>query len=100
MLAIVLAAFLAVTPPILRVAYPSAVRQRVVGALPLPPQPRLEVKPRDSLAALHAREDELLRSYGWTNRAHGVVRIPIDRAMALLAQRGLPGWPAQATDEK
>ncbi len=31
-----------------------------------------------------------LNSYGWVDRKHGVIRIPIERAMDLVAQRGLP----------
>jgi hypothetical protein len=31
-----------------------------------------------------------LSSYGWVDREAGIVRIPIDRAMDLLAERGLP----------
>jgi hypothetical protein len=55
-----------------------------------PPEPRLQTEPREDLAALRAREDETLRSYGWVDRNAGVVRIPIDRAMELTLQRGLP----------
>ncbi len=36
------------------------------------------------------REAAELESYGWIDRKSGIVRIPIDRAMDLLAQRGLP----------
>ena len=34
-------------------------------------------------------------SYGWVDRDHGVVRIPVARAMERLLQKGLPGWPSQ-----
>ena len=34
-----------------------------------------------------------MHSYGWVDQQAGVVRIPIDRAMELLAQRGLPTRP-------
>lgn len=54
------------------------------------PQPRLEVKPGASLAELRAAEDAELNSYGWIDRSTGTVRIPIDRAMQLLLDRGLP----------
>jgi hypothetical protein len=42
------------------------------------------------LAALRAEEDEILGSYGWIDRERGIVRVPIDRAITLLAQKGLP----------
>jgi len=57
---------------------------------PLPPQPRLQVAPAKDWRELHASEDHMLLSYGWVDRQAGVVRIPISRAMDLLAQRGLP----------
>jgi hypothetical protein len=39
---------------------------------------------------LHAEEERNLGSYGWISREGRVVRIPIERAIELLAQRGLP----------
>jgi hypothetical protein len=56
----------------------------------LPPEPRLEVSPRLEIEALRASEDEVLRAYGWINEKAGVARIPIERAMDLIAERGLP----------
>lgn len=53
------------------------------------PQPRLIVKPGATLADLRAAEDAELNSYGWVDRNAGIARIPIDRAMQLLLQRGL-----------
>jgi hypothetical protein len=53
----------------------------------LPPEPRLEIDPQAHLARLHAEEDEVLRTYGWVDKPNGVVRIPIDRAMALMVER-------------
>jgi hypothetical protein len=61
-----------------------------VDARKLPPEPRLEVTPAIDLHEMRAAEDEILNSYGWIDREHGLVRIPIGRAMDLLAQRGLP----------
>jgi len=56
----------------------------------LPPEPRLQTHPREDLRDLRAREDEILGSYGWVDRNAGVVRIPIDAAMKLTLERGLP----------
>ncbi len=55
---------------------------------PLPPAPRLQADPAVDLAAMHAREDRLLTTYGVAE--DGAVRIPVERAMVLLAERGLP----------
>ena len=56
----------------------------------VPPEPRLQTHPREDLQALRAREDAVLNSYGWVDKPAGVVRIPIEEAIKLTAQRGLP----------
>jgi len=65
----------------------------------LPPEPRLQSNPRQDLRDLRAEEDETLGSYRWVDRNNGVVGIPIDEAMKLTLQRGLPArqQPPQAT---
>ena len=60
----------------------------------LPPEPRLQINPREDLRDLRAKEDELLRSYGWVDKNAGVVRIPIDDAIRLTLERGLPAREA------
>jgi hypothetical protein len=57
------------------------------------PQPRLETHETVEINAFRLREAETLHSYGWVDQQSGIVRIPIDRAMELLAQRGLPTRP-------
>jgi|SRR5579862_863138 len=52
--------------------------------------PQLQIAPEVDLQAFRAREDAQLNSYEWIDRSAGVVRIPIERAMELVAQRGLP----------
>ena len=77
--------------------------QRVTPQYPLaiaqenrvPPEPRLQTNPRQDLADLRAKEDELLNSYGWVDRNAGIVRIPIDEAIRLTLQRGLPSRQVQ-----
>lgn len=54
------------------------------------PKPRLQVRGAADLAELRAAEEANLDSYGWIDRKSGTVRIPIDRAMQLLLERGLP----------
>jgi hypothetical protein len=60
-----------------------------------PPEPRLQTDPRQDLADLRAREDEQLNSYGWVDKNTGIVRIPIDAAMKLTLERGLPSRPQE-----
>jgi len=54
------------------------------------PEPRLEKDERKNLQDARVAEENTLYSYGWVDEKAGVVRIPIDRAMELIAQRGLP----------
>ena len=54
------------------------------------PQPRLETNEPVEINDFRVQEENTLYSYGWVDQQAGVVRIPIDRAMELLAQRGLP----------
>lgn len=59
------------------------------------PTPRLLTDDgNQDVANLHAREDILLDNYSWVDKSKGTVRIPIERAMELIAQRGLPVAPA------
>jgi hypothetical protein len=55
------------------------------------PTPRLQTDDgNEEIAEMHAREDLLLDYYSWVDRSSGKVRIPISRAMQLIAQHGLP----------
>ncbi|MBZ5537900.1 MAG: hypothetical protein LAO31_18245 [Acidobacteriia bacterium] len=56
----------------------------------VPPLPQLQVSPGADLNEFRAVEDSRLDSYGWVDRQTGIIRIPIDRAMDLVAERGLP----------
>ncbi len=56
----------------------------------IPPEPRLEVQPWEQLKQLRAHEDQVLNSYGWVDKDKGIVHIPIDRAIDIVAQQGLP----------
>jgi hypothetical protein len=56
----------------------------------LPPEPRLQTNPAEDMQRLRAREDAVLRTYGWVDQGAGVARIPIAEAMKLTVQRGLP----------
>lgn len=54
------------------------------------PNPRLEDDERTQLNGILTEQENTLNSYGWVDQQQGVVRIPIERAMDLLVQRGLP----------
>jgi len=55
-----------------------------------PPPPRIDEHPALELKDLHVMEDSILTTYGWTDKAAGTVRIPLDRAIELQLQRGFP----------
>jgi hypothetical protein len=54
------------------------------------PEPQLQKTPTLDLEALRAEEDKLLYGYAWVDPQKGLVHIPIDQAIDLLARRGLP----------
>lgn len=39
---------------------------------------------------MRAEEDKILNSYDWVDKEKGIVRIPIQRAIDILASKGLP----------
>ena len=73
---------------------PSGRQNAAIDARERPPAPQLEETPALDLEREQAAEQELLHTYGWIDKQAGVVRLPIDRAIDLMAQRGLPSRPA------
>jgi hypothetical protein len=61
------------------------------------PEPHLETDEPREIRAFRVQEEQTLHSYGWVDQPAGVARIPIDRAMELVAQRGLPTRPQAGT---
>jgi hypothetical protein len=68
----------------------------VTGPIYRPPQPQpapgLQSDPAAELARVQQAQREKLGSYAWVDRQKGTVRIPIDRAMALVVARGAHGY--------
>ena len=63
------------------------------------PNPRLEEDERGQLNGIRIKEEKALYSYGWVDEKTGTVRIPIERAMELIVERGLPVRPPSAASE-
>ena len=67
---------------------------------PLPPPPRLQTYPFQDIKEMRQHDKPLLGTYQWIDQNAGTVRIPVERAMDLLAERGLPyrkgGQPSKA----
>ncbi len=57
------------------------------------PLPRLETNELGQLDDQRLEEERILNTYGWIDQDAGVAHIPIDRAIQLIAQRGLPLAP-------
>jgi hypothetical protein len=59
------------------------------------PQPRLQADPVRDLDKVHAAENAILNGPPvWLDEQNGVVRIPIEQAMKLTLERGLPKQPS------
>jgi hypothetical protein len=56
----------------------------------VPPAPRLQVSSGQDRIDLQAKERAELNSYRWVDEKNGVVGIPVEQAIKLLAQRGVP----------
>ena len=77
---------------------------------PLPPEPRLQANPVEDLRESRASARRALDGYAWVDRKAGRVRIPIERAMDLVAERGVapleampvtpPATPAKPAEGK
>ena len=75
----------------------------------LPPEPLLQGapgkndKPTDlpleAMENLRKQTANKLASYGWVDKPGGIVHIPIDRAKALMADKGLPALPSATISE-
>jgi len=65
----------------------------------LPPAPRLQTLPYQDLAAFRAGERATLERYAWVDRTRGIAQIPIERAMALVVEHGLPAASPQDAGE-
>lgn len=61
-----------------------------------PPQPRLQTLPAADMRQFRAAQEADLRRTAWVDRSRGLVQLPIERAMQIVARDGLPRWPSIA----
>ena len=54
------------------------------------PGPRLQEAPERDMAQMRLEVNRRLGSYGWVDQQEGIAHIPIDRALAIVAEQGLP----------
>ena len=57
---------------------------------PAAPGPGVEAKPAVELEQVLAPQRERMNSYGWIDKNAGTIHVPIERAMTLLLEEGLP----------
>src|SRR3954469_16192879 len=61
------------------------------------PEPRLQVDDTRDMNRMRQDQNQQLKEYQWVNKETGKVRVPVDRAMELILERGLPNVPAGKT---
>lgn len=64
--------------------------QAMLEAERVPPPPHLHAQPGVGFQKLREEKEKLLYSYGWINKENGIIHIPIEQAMNLLVEKGLP----------
>src|ERR1043165_4858623 len=93
-LALGIGAFLLISPFALLLLFPNYLYEGVFTAnLKELPAPRLQTSPQGDLASFSNAENKRLSTFGWASRDRHTVHIPIERAIELTRERGLPGWP-------
>jgi hypothetical protein len=60
----------------------------------LPPSPMIQATPHMELKDYCAAQQKNVEGYSWVDQQQGIVRIPVDRAMDMILQQGLPARPA------
>jgi hypothetical protein len=91
----------------LLVAFYRGMRSYVADRQPPPPHmsfeadrragtPMLQENPAPDLSVYRAEEEMALSTYGWVDKARGIVRIPVDEAIRLTAEQGLPRTAPEA----
>jgi hypothetical protein len=103
-----------------RDAPPTPVLQEAIdeGIQLVPPAPRLQPQPGETTGLVDrgispdwetapnvemrrflAEEKAELSSYGWVDQGNGIARVPIDRAMEMIVEQGLPATPLQLVED-
>jgi hypothetical protein len=68
---------------------PQPERMEAMNPQKEPPEPRLQPNPPMELKEFRAGEETILNNYAWIDPDKGIVRIPVARAMELIAKEGL-----------
>ncbi len=57
---------------------------------PPPDAPIVQIHPKRDMIVFRREEVETLNSYGWVDQGKGIAKIPVDRAIDLIVERGVP----------
>jgi hypothetical protein len=92
-----LALFVLAVPLVMPLAFPQLIDRHDPTARPAlsADVPPLEVNPSSDLRRQREADREFASTYGWIDRDHNVVRMPVARATERLLQTGLPNWPSR-----
>jgi hypothetical protein len=71
----------------------------VIDVNQIPPNPRLQPDPAEELAEIRGWEDKTLHNYEWIDEETGAFRIPIERAMEIIVETGLPARSSRSEDQ-
>jgi len=94
---LVLALFVVAAPLVMPLVFPQSIYRSDPKARPAlsADAPPLEVKPSSELRHQQDAGREFAHTYGWIDREHKIVRIPVAHAIERLLQTGLPNWPSR-----
>jgi hypothetical protein len=80
--------------------FPASLRDQArLEPVPAFPAPTLQPSPPVDMSRFLQDEARALGGTYWTDRAHGLVHVPIDEAMRRVAQDGIADWPKTAPAE-
>lgn len=63
---------------------PQKIVDRMPGGMAIQPAPKTDI------VTFRNTEDHIFDTYGWSDKKAGIVHIPVDRALEIVAERGLP----------
>jgi len=64
-----------------------------------PPEPHLQASPGDELRTMQEEVNRTLTTYAWVDEEAGIARVPIERAMEMMSEKGLGGPPQPSAGE-
>ena len=96
-IALGVALFVLAAPLVMSLVFPQSIYRGDPKARPAlsADAPPLEVGPSSELRHQRAGDREFAHTYGWIDREHKIVRIPVAHAIERLLQTGLPNWPSR-----